>query len=66
MIDQVKKAIQQIEELPPEQQLEIAKMIEDKIKWDRSYERTREKLDLLAKEAIREYEEGNASDKDWE
>ena len=65
MIDQVKKAIQQIEELPPEQQLEIAEMIEDKIKWDRSYERTSDKLDLLAKEATKEYEEGKTSDKDW-
>ena len=65
MIDQVKKAIEQIEGLPPERQLEIAKMIEDKIKWDNSYERTQKKLDLLAQEAIEEYEDGKTSDNDW-
>ena len=65
MIDQVKKAIEQIESLSPERQLEIAKMIQDEIKWDNTFEQTHNELDKLSEEAIKEYEQGKTSDKGW-
>ena len=34
MIDQVKRAIQQLEKLPESKQIEIAKLIQDELGWD--------------------------------
>ena len=55
MIDQVKKAIQQIEKLPREKQVEIAQLIQDELNWDDTFDKTRDKLEILAKEAIQDY-----------
>lgn len=65
MIDQVKKAIQQIEKLAPEKQKEIAQLIQDESTWDKTFDQTQDKLELLAEEAIKEYRNGKTSDAQW-
>ncbi len=65
MIDQVKKAIQQIEKLPESKQIEIAKLIQDELSWDASVLQRQDELASLAKEALKEYKEGKTSDQSW-
>ena len=62
MIDQVKKAIQQIEKLPENKQIEIAKLIQDELSWDTTILQSQDKLVSLAKEALKDYKDGKASD----
>ena len=65
MTNQVKKAIQKIEELPQKEQEEIAKLILEELSWNRTFETSQEKLSSLAKEANEEYQSGKTSDQDW-
>ena len=62
MIDQVKKAIQQIEKLPENKQIEIAKLIQDELSWDTTILQSQDKLVSLAKEALKDYKDGKASE----
>jgi hypothetical protein len=61
MIGQVKGAIQQIEKLPESKQIEIAKLIQDELSWDTSILQSQDQLGSLAKEALKEYNEGKTS-----
>lgn len=65
MIDQVKRAIQQIEKLPESKQIEIAKLIQDELSWDATILQSQDQLASLAKEALKEYKEGKTSDESW-
>lgn len=65
MIEQVKRAIQQIEKLPESKQIEIAKLIQDELSWDATILQSQDQLASLAKEALKEYKEGKTSDESW-
>lgn len=65
MIEQVKRAIQQIEKLPEGKQIEIAKLIQDELSWDATILQSQDQLASLAKEALKEYKEGKTSDESW-
>ncbi len=65
MIEQVMRAIQQIEKLPESKQIEIAKLIQDELGWDATILQSQDHLASLAKEALKEYKEGKTSDKSW-
>ena len=65
MIDQVKKAIHQIEQLPREKQIEIAQLIQDELNWDNTLQQTQNELSNLAQEALKECKAGNTSEKSW-
>lgn len=65
MIEQVKRAIQQIEKLPESKQLEIATLIHDELSWDATILQNQDQLTSLAKEALKEYKEGKTSDESW-
>ena len=65
MIEQVKRAIQQIEKLPESKQIEIAKLIQDELSWDATILQSQDQLDSLANEALKEYKDGKTSDKSW-
>ena len=54
MTNQVKKAIRFIEELPKQEQEEIAKLILEELSWDRTFQMTQAELANLAKEANKE------------
>ena len=65
MIEQVKRAIQQIEKLPESKQIEIAKLIQDELNWDATILQSQDQLATLAKEALKEYKDGKTSDESW-
>lgn len=65
MIDQLKKAIHQIEKLPENKQIEIANLIHEELSWDATILQSQDQLASLAKEALKEYKEGKTSDKSW-
>jgi hypothetical protein len=65
MIDQLKKAIHQIEKLPENKQIEIANLIQEELSWDATILQSQDQLASLAKEALKEYKEGKTSDKPW-
>lgn len=65
MIDQVKKAIQQIDKLPEAEQIKIAKLIQDELNLDTTFVNTQNQLVSLAEEALKEFREGKTSDKAW-
>jgi hypothetical protein len=65
MIDQLKKAIHQIEKLPESKQIEIANLIQGELSWDDTIRQSQDELATLAKEALKEYKEGKALGKDW-
>jgi len=65
MIEQVKRAIQQIEKLPESKQIEIAKLIQDELSWDATILQSQDQLATLAKEALKEYKEGKTSNESW-
>jgi len=55
MIEQVKRAIQQIERLPKSKQIEIAKLIQDELSWDATILNTQDQLASMANDALKEY-----------
>mgnify|MGYP003505940889 FL=1 len=65
MIEQVKRAIQEIEKLPESKQIEIAKLIQDELSWDATILQSQDQLASLAKEALKEYKEGKTSNESW-
>ena len=65
MIDQLKKAIQQIEKLPETKQIEIANLIQNELSWDTTILQSQDQLASLAKEALKQYKEGKTSDESW-
>ena len=65
MTSQVKKAIRKIEELPEKEQEEIANLILEELRWNRTFESSQEQLAILAKEATKEYQSGKTNDQNW-
>jgi len=65
MIDQLKKAIYQIEQLPESKQIEIVKLIQEELSWDAIILQSQDELASLAKKALKEYKEGKTSGKEW-
>jgi hypothetical protein len=65
MIDQVKRAIAEIEKLPAEKQSEIAQLIQDELGWDKTFTDTQDELTTLAKEALSEYKAKKTSSSKW-
>lgn len=65
MIDQLEKAIHQIEKLPESKQIEIANLIQGELSWDATILQSQDQLASLANEALKEYKEGKTSGKDW-
>jgi len=65
MIDQVRRAIEEIEKLSPIRQNEIAQLIQDELGWDNEFARTKDELLTLAKEALSEYKAKKTSSDNW-
>jgi len=59
MIDQIKRAIEEIEKLPPERQREIAQLIQEELRWGNVLTQTKDELSTFAKEALSEYKAKN-------
>ena len=65
MIDQIRRAIEEIEKLSPKRQSEIAQLIQDELSWDNDFAQTKDKLSTLAKEALSEYKAKKTSSGKW-
>ncbi len=65
MIAELKEVILKVEQLDNEEQKQIAKLLEDEIKWESTLQNTQSKLSNLAKEALSEYKAGKTQQGDW-
>lgn len=55
MVLELRRALKKAEKLPKEKQKAIAEIILDEIQWDLSFQNSKQKLALLAEEALVEY-----------
>jgi hypothetical protein len=55
MVAELKKVLKQVESLSGKRQRELAALILDEIKWDKTFENTQDELTHLASEAVGEY-----------
>ncbi|MEJ7677932.1 MAG: hypothetical protein WKG06_08730 [Segetibacter sp.] len=58
MIAELKEVISKVEQLDNEEQKQIAKLLEDEIKWESTLQNTQSELSTLAQEALSEYKAG--------
>ncbi len=65
MVAELKEVILKVEQLQDEEQKQIAKMLNDEIKWDTTLLNTQDKLSSLAEEALCEYKAGKTKQEDW-
>ncbi len=65
MIAELKEVILKVEQLKEDKQREIAKLIEEEMKWDNALHNSGNKLSALAQEAISEHQAGNTQQTDW-
>ncbi len=65
MVTELREVISTIEQLKDEEQRQIAKMLQDELGWDITFQNTQEKLSMLAQEALDEYKTGKTKQTDW-
>lgn len=65
MVAELKEVILKVEQLQDEEQKQIAKLLNDEIKWDTTLLNTQDKLSSLAEEAVHEYKAGKTKQEDW-
>lgn len=58
----LEEAIKKVKEMPEAEQDNIAAMILDEVAWDTTLDRTKDKLSILAKKALKEHAGGNTTD----
>jgi len=58
MIAELKEVISKVEQLDNEEQKQIAKLLEDEIKWEITLQNTQSDLSNLAQETLSEYKAG--------
>jgi K+/H+ antiporter YhaU regulatory subunit KhtT len=65
MVTELKDVISRVEQLDNEEQKQIAKLLEDEIKWESTLQTSQSQLSNLANEAIAEYKAGKTKQGDW-
>ena len=65
MVAELREALSKVAQLQDEEQKQIAKMLDDEIKWDSTLQNTAEKLSNLAEEALQECKAGKTKQEDW-
>lgn len=65
MIAELKEVISKVEQLKDDEQRQIAKMLDEEIKWDTTLVNSQNELNKLAQEAVTEYESGKTKQADW-
>lgn len=65
MIAELKEVMSKVEKLDNEEQKQIAKLIEDEIKWENIIQNSQSQLSNLAQEALSEYKAGKTKQADW-
>ena len=65
MVAELKEVISKVEQLDDEEQKQLAKLLEDEIQWDTTFQKTQDQLSNLAQEALVEYKAGKTKNEDW-
>lgn len=65
MIAELKEVISKVEQLKDDEQRQIAKMLDEEIKWDTTSLNSQNELNKLAQEALTEHEAGKTKPADW-
>ena len=65
MVAELKEVISKVEQLDDEEQKQLAKLLEDEIKWDTTSQKTQAQLSNLAQEAFAEYKAGETKKEEW-
>lgn len=65
MVAELKEVLLKVEQLDEEEQKQIARLLEDEIQWNTTFEKTQDQLSNLAQEALAEYKAGKAKKEDW-
>jgi K+/H+ antiporter YhaU regulatory subunit KhtT len=65
MVAELKEVISKVEQLQEEEQKQIAKLLEDELQWDATFQKTQDQLSNLAQEALAEYKAGKTKNEDW-
>ncbi len=65
MVAELKEVISKVEQLQDEEQKQIAKLLEDEIQWDTTFQKTQDQLSNLAEEALQEFKAGKTKKEDW-
>lgn len=65
MIAELKEVIARVEQLDNEEQKQIARLIENELRWEASFQKSEDKLVELAEEALNEHKAGKTKQADW-
>ena len=65
MVTELKDVISRVEQLDNEEQKQIAKLLEDEIKWESTLQNSQSQLSNLASEGIAEFKAGKTKQGDW-
>ena len=65
MVTELKEVLLKLEKLNDEEQMKIAKLLQDELAWQKSLDNSQEQLSQLANEAIGEYKSGKTKQSDW-
>ncbi len=65
MLQELKEAILKVEQLKEEEQRQIAKLLQEEMSWEASFEITQPQLSKLADEALEDYKAGKTIQTDW-
>lgn len=65
MVAELREVISKVEQLQDEEQKQIARLLEDEIEWDTTFQKTQSQLSNLAHEAVQECKAGNTNQEDW-
>jgi K+/H+ antiporter YhaU regulatory subunit KhtT len=65
MVAELKEVISKVEQLDNKEQKQIAKLLEDEMKWESTLKNTQSQLGNLAQEALSENKAGKTRQGDW-
>lgn len=65
MVTELQEVLKRVEQLNEDEQKSIAKLLDQEISWQGSFETSQDKLSWLANEAIDEYKSGKSTQTDW-
>jgi hypothetical protein len=62
---ELREVMEKIEQLKDDDQKAIAKLLEEELQWNKTFQSSQSQLSNLANEALKEYRHGKTSEKDW-
>jgi hypothetical protein len=65
LVDELRNVIAKLEHLKNDEQIAVAKLLEEEINWENTLRNSQEQLSNLAAEALKEYGSGKTKKKDW-